>query len=412
MKRLLPVLGALVLVGAVVAVVVWQRPEAPPPSAPSGDVVLQYANGSQLWRTGEPETPLVRQIVRELGVKAALSPDQLRRSGGAVVVTTIDPKAQSGATTVIREKAAAQPASLRYSITAVDPANGAVRAYAPGNDPAVDHAGGVLKEPGQVFHPFNVVAALQNGQTLDSAYDGRSPRTFPGQVTVHDKANCGERCTVRDALLKSGNVAMFDLVTNVVGIKRVVTAARQAGVPESVDIDGTKTSLLVGEGGGPPNAAVSLGVGEARMRPLDLAAAYATFAAEGTQHDAHFVTHVTDVHGATLYRAVPEGKPAFDQDPARSKDIANQITDVLRQDTVCGIGQAPAAACRHGEYGAVPDQVSHAWMVAYTPQISVAVFVGSDRPATPAVDAGGAVIAGSGLPNDLWLAFKDKLNQW
>lgn len=35
MKRLLSVLGALVLVGAVVAVVVWQRPSAAPPAPPA-----------------------------------------------------------------------------------------------------------------------------------------------------------------------------------------------------------------------------------------------------------------------------------------------------------------------------------------------------------------------------------------
>jgi membrane peptidoglycan carboxypeptidase len=136
------------------------------------------------------------------------------------------------------------------------------------------------------------------------------------------------------------------------------------------------------------------------MRPLDLASAYATFAAEGTHHDAHFITHITDVKGTTLYRAVPEGKPAFDQDPGRSKEIANQITGALRQDPVCGNSDT---ACRYGEYEPMPDQVSHALMVAYTPQISVAVFVGSDQP---------AALAGAGLPKELWLAFKEKLQQW
>jgi hypothetical protein len=36
-KRLLPVLGALALVGAVVAVVVWQRQSAAPPAPPALD---------------------------------------------------------------------------------------------------------------------------------------------------------------------------------------------------------------------------------------------------------------------------------------------------------------------------------------------------------------------------------------
>ncbi|PWK91287.1 penicillin binding protein [Lentzea atacamensis] len=412
MKRFLPVLGALVLVAAVVAVVVWQRSDAAPPSTASGAVVLQYADGSQLWRTGDPETPVVKQVVQELGGKALVSLDQLRTGGGAIVVTTIDPRAQSGAVDVIRTAAAGEPASLRYSITAVDPNNGAVKAYAPGNDPAVDYAGGVLKEPGPAFFPFNVVAALQSGKTLDSTYDGRSPRTF-GEVTISDSANCGERCTVRDALRKSGSVAMYDLVTNDVGIMPVVTAARQAGVPESVHVDGKKTSLLVGEGGGTPNADMALGEKEARMRPLDLAAAYSAFASEGTQRVAHFITHVTDVNGATLYRAVNPAKPAFDQDPARSKDIASQINAALQDGEACS--NYPDTRCRHGEWrpkGLDQTTVAHAWMVGYSPQMSVAVFVGGDRPTTPAVDSQGRAVVGSGLPKALWRAFEQKLTQW
>lgn len=411
MKRFLPVLGALVLVAAVVAVVVWQRSDAAPPPVASGDVVLQYADGSQLWRTGDQETPVVRQVLQELDTKAFTTMDQLRTSGGAVVVTTIDPRAQAGAVEVIRTVAAGEPASLRYSITAVDPNSGAVRAYAPGNDPAVDFAGGVLKEPGPAFFPFNVVAALQSGKTLDSAYDGRSPRKF-GAVTVSDTANCGERCTVRDALRKSGNVAMYDLVANDVGIEPVVTAARQAGVPESVPIDGTKKSVLVGEGGGIPNAGVALGASEARMRPLDLAAAYATFAAEGTHRAAHFIRHITKVDGATLYRAVSPGKPAFDQDPARSKDIAGQINAALR-DEVCRTFEQ--TSCQYGEWrpnGTDQTVVGHAWMVAYTPQISVSVFVGGDQPTTPAVDSQGRPVVGSGLPKVMWQEFEQRLHKW
>lgn len=411
MKRFLPVLGALALVAAVVAVVAWQRPDAAPPPVASGNVVLQYADGTQLWRTGDPETPVVKQVVQELGAKAMMTPDQLRTSGGAVVVTTIDPKAQAGAVAVIRTTAAGEPASLRYSITAVDPNSGAVKAYAPGDDPAADYAGGVLREPGPAFFPFNVVAALQAGETLDSTYDGRSPRKF-GPVTVNDTANCGERCTVRDALRKSGNVAMYDLVANDIGIKPVVTAARQAGVPESVTIDGEKVSLLAGEGGGIPNAGVSVGASEARMRPLDLAAAYATFAAEGTRRAAHFITHITDAGGSTLYRAVSPGVQAFDQDPARNKDIANQINAALR-DEVCTT--SPETSCQHGEWrpnGLDPNVVGHAWMVGYTPRMSVSVFVGGDQPTTPAVDAQGRPVVGSGLPKTMWQAFEEKLRQW
>ncbi|MDT7784325.1 MAG: hypothetical protein QOF58_2744, partial [Pseudonocardiales bacterium] len=237
----------------------------------------------------------------------------------------------------------------RYSISAVDPNNGGVKAYSPGNDPAFDYAGGVLKEPGPAFFPFTAVAAQQTGMKLEE-----------------------------------------------VGNELIVHAARQAGVPETVVVGGKETKLF-GD--------------ETKVRPFDLAAAYATFAAEGLRRDAHFVTHVTDVNGTTLYRAETKGVPAFGPVPGRSKDIANLVTAALRGDAVCA--PVPSdVACRHGEWRFAQDQVGHAWMVAFSPRISVSVFVGSAQPGTPAVDRDGKAVVGSGLPDKLWDAFEEKLTQW
>lgn len=325
MRRFLPVLGVLVLVGAVAAVV-RERIEDPQPRY----VMLQYADASEMWRSGEPETPLVRQIVRELGVRASLSLDQLRNTG-AVVVTTIDARAQSAAAAAMRERAAA-----KASVTAVDPARGAVRACSPGGDPAVDFAGGVVKEPGSVFFPFTAVAAPQEGKALGEG-DGQ----------------------------------------------RAIAIAHRAGVPEVADVEGSRTKLLDGAGGG--------------LRPFDLASAYATFAAEGVHRDAHFVTRVTDVHGATLYQPLDTPQSAFDRDPVRGKDIAHQVTEVLRDDPACE--ENVYLACRPGTWP-VDGPVRRAWMAGYTPNLAVAVFVGGD-------EAGGAVDAG--LPRAVWGTFQEKL---
>lgn len=400
MKRLLPVLGALVLVAGVVAVVAWQRSDVRP-ELPKY-VVLQYADGSELWRTGGTETFLVKQVIAELAASASLSLDQLRDTG-AIVVTTINPKTQAAATAAVDETSKVQNGLWRYSLTAVDPVSGGVKAYMPGFE-GTDFAGGVLKEPGTAFFPFNVVAALQAGRTLDSVYDGRSPREFGtgfAFATIADNANCGQNCTVRDALLKSSNVAMYDLVVNDVGIKSAVTAAHQAGVPEAVDINGFEMKLFVGPDRSAPNGELSLGGRHARMRPLDLAAAYATFAAEGVRRTPHFITHVTDGSGITLYRAVNAGKPAFDQDPARSKEIANQVTSVLKADPACG--ERGLVACRPGvQMMDKPDhdKIQNAWLVGYDQDLSVSVFVGADEATRP--------IADPALPRKIWEKFEEK----
>lgn len=321
MKRFLPALGALVLVAAVVGAVVWQRPEASPEAIAAGDVVLQHSDGSLLWRSGQPETPLVQQVLRELGT-VGTSLDQLRAAGGALVVTTIDSKAQAGATEVIRQLAAARPAS----ITAVDPANGSVRAYAPGLDPAADHAGGVVRAAGDATRPFGSVALM-----------------------------------------------------------------RAAGVPESAEVEGRRTDLLA--------------TGEALLRPLDVATAYATFAAEGVYHATHFVTHVTEAGGKTLYRAPTASRPALGLDPGRSKEFAARVTEELRADPLCGDHRETACLPVEVKDG---DVVRHAWMIGYTPRLAVVVFVGAE----PSVEVQGRPVTATGLPNDMLRAFRSKLPTW
>lgn len=411
MKRLLSVLGALVLVGAVVAVVVWQRPVAAPPPPPLKDFVVQYADGSSLWNSkdGEPKPPVVQQVLAELRAQGSFQFDNLRRAA-ATVVTTIDPKAQTAGDSVVRETALAQSGTLRYSLTAVDPGTGGVLAYVPGTprEDKTDYAGGVLREPGTAFHPIDVVAALQDGRTLDSAHDGSSPRRFGfgnHGVVVSNKGNaqCGKQCTVREALAKSHNVVMYDLVLNIVGIKPTVAAAHQAGVPDAVVIDGEEKKLLVGEGGGTPNAGIAIGGDHAVMRPLDLTTVYATFAAGGVQRKSHFVTKVADENGNVLYQATESTSSAFDPDSAKSKAISDKVTTVLKENTLC-----PGAVCRADQYELDPKivegaqgQIAHAWTVGYTDRMAITVLVDEAEALKPVRD--------TGLPTTIWQKFAERV---
>ncbi|MFS8100039.1 hypothetical protein LFM09_23200 [Lentzea alba] len=162
MKSLLRVLGALVLVSGIVAYVVWQRPEPPviPPPAPK-EVVLQYADGSKMWSSfdgGFRPPPLVSKVFRELD-QAKVPYDSLRVSG-AVVRTTIDARAQSVAATVIGRLAEPQR-KLGVSVTAIDPASGAVLVYTGGSRQEVDMAGGVITTPSPgIVEPFAAVPDL------------------------------------------------------------------------------------------------------------------------------------------------------------------------------------------------------------------------------------------------------------
>ncbi|MET9633579.1 penicillin-binding transpeptidase domain-containing protein [Lentzea sp. NPDC006480] len=400
MKRLLSVLGALVLVLAVVGVVVWQpRDPEPAPPAPLKDFSLQYADGSPLWSSKDPQTPLVEQVLAELRPQGSFQFDDLQRAG-AKIVTTLDPKAQAAGIEVLEANAPAVAGSIRSSLTAVDPATGGVLAYVPGakGDDKTDYAGGVLREPGSAFFPVDVVAAVQNGQTLDSTFDGSAPRKIAG-VTIRNEKNvqCSKQCTVREALAKSVNTAMYDVMVNKVGMRSTVASARQAGVPERVVVAGEEKKLLVGEGGNVPGAGVVLGGDEAAMRPLDLTTVYATFAAGGVRHQTHFVTQVSGDNGHLLYQTPDSASSAFHADRAQSKAISDQVTAVLKETTRC-----PGVVCRVADYElpGTLDQLSHTWTVGYTDRMAITVLVDDVQPLQPVRD--------DGLATTIWQKFAER----
>jgi membrane peptidoglycan carboxypeptidase len=144
-----------------------------------------------------------------------------------------------------------------------------------------------------------------------------------------------------------------------------------------------------------------------------MASAYATFAARGVYHEPFFVSKITNADGDVVYSHVDKSRPAFDSDPQKSQDIADNVTEALKP-----IPEASHIACASkrecaGKTGTheLPDnasQNSKAWMVGYTPSLSAAVWMGRNEGNVALQDARGNPIFGSGLPGQIWKKFMDK----
>ncbi|HEX7304949.1 transglycosylase domain-containing protein [Lentzea sp.] len=344
---------------------------------------------------------------------------------GVTITTTIDPKTQTAAEEAVDEIMikGAQPEALKTSLTAIDPNSGAVRAYWGGREGrgSFDYAKGTLQEPGSSFKAFDLVAALQNGRGLGTVYDGSSPRTFPGVATpIRNSGNdnsCGKECPVRTAMIKSLNTVFYDMVVNDIGVAKTVKAAHQAGIPDEVNIGNGPKKLLVGEDGGTPNGGIALGGDQAVVRPFDMASAYATFAARGVYRQPFFIQKITGPDGTLLYQHADKPISAFDPDQTKSQDIADNVTDVLKEiPTSSNIKCAENRECagKTGTHelsesaGQGAGLNSKAWMVGYTPSISAAVWVGRNEGNLPIRDKAGANIFGSGVPGKIWQAFMNK----
>ncbi|MFD5829343.1 transglycosylase domain-containing protein [Lentzea sp. NPDC060358] len=372
-----------------------------------------------------PRGLIVDQVQEALeNEQTGVSFEQAQKTG-ITIQTTIDPKTQAAAEEAVDEIMikGAQPEALKTSLTAVDPNSGAVRAYWGGREGrgSFDYAKGTLQEPGSSFKAFDLVAALQNGRGLGSIYDGSSPRTFPGVATpIRNSGNdnsCGKECPVRTAMIKSLNTVFYDMVVNDIGVAKTVKAAHQAGIPDEVNIGNGPKKLLVGEDGGNPNGGIALGGDQAVVRPFDMASAYATFAARGVYRSPFFIVKITGPSGDVIYQHTDKPISAFDPDQTKSQDIADNVTDVLKEipkssGIACDQNRECAGKTGTHELSESAGQGvglnSKAWMVGYTPSISAAVWVGRNEGNLPIRDKAGANIFGSGVPGKIWRAFMNK----
>ncbi len=369
------------------------------------------------------EGPLARvsqQVQNEIDTEMVGLTMERAQKIGVTVHTTIDPKMQNAAVEAVNAVMTGEDPDLRTSLSAIEPATGAVKAYYPGKDglKSLDYAKGTVQEAGSSFKPFDLVAALKMGKGIGDTYDGTSPRTIGG-VPISNAApsQCGKQCPIKQAMKESLNTVFYDMVANDTGPQAVADAAHAAGIPKTVPYDGKPFQTLVGEGGGSPNTGISIGADNARVRPFDMASAYATFAARGMYREPFFITKIEAPNGDLLYQHVDKSTPAFDPVEEKSRDIADNVTETLKEIPTGRIACAASRPCA-GKTGthelsakAALDgkagQNSKAWMVGYTPQLSASVWVGKDQGNLPIKDRQGNPVYGSGLPGLIWKKFMD-----
>ncbi len=307
---------------------------------------------------------------------------------GVTVTTTVEQPLQAEAVDIMKEQIEEQPENLRYGLVSIDPKSGAIRAYYGGlNGLGIDYAGEAFRQPGSSFKPFVLSAALQgnSGFGLGTQYDGTGPSEFPGRagkVRNTEGADC-EQCGAITAVNESINTWFYQLGIEV-GPDRVADAAHQAGIPDD---------LLPDPSGG-------IALGDKEVHPIDMASAYATFAAEGVYHEPFIVSRVEAADGEVLYeRAEQEGRQAVPQQVARN--VIEAMLEVAPKKNLGLSGREVAAKTGTAQLEGSATENRDAWMVGFTPTVSTAVWVGSDL-SDPIRNAQNRPIFGSGLPGQIW----------
>ena len=259
-----------------------------------------------------------------------------------------------------------QPAPpVQVAMVVIDPRTGEIRALIGGRDYGESQLNHALahRQPGSVFKPFvyaaafdNAVQGLQPVVTPVTTVDD-IPTTFDFDGKEYTPDNYGQEfygtVTVRDALIHSLNVATVK-VAEMIGYQRVVDVARQMGLGNNIKA----------------TPAVALGAYE--MTPVDVAAGYTAFAANGMRAEPLFIRSVVTAEGKLVESHAPQSRPVLD--PRVAFLTTSLMEDVINHGTgypVRALGfNAPAA----GKTGTSRD----GWFAGYTSNLLCVVWVGFD----------------------------------
>jgi membrane peptidoglycan carboxypeptidase len=344
-------------------------------------------------KTGQlsgPKGHIVAAVQKEMA-KLGFSEDQLL-VGGLVIKTTLVQRAQQAAvdavTKLYPKKA---PDNLRIGLAAIRPGTGEIIAMYGGRDYLVRQLNDATQSialAGSTFKPFALAAALEAGIPLTSMWNGDSPQVFDDLGKPYEVSNYGNegwgQIDLMEATKHSINTVYVPLGQKA-GLDKVVDVARRAGIPESV--------AMV------PAPSVTLGVASPHV--IDVASAYATFAAQGIFSKPYLIASVSGPNKGLLYEGQSQTQEVF------AKDVMADLTYALKSVVNGGTGSAALALGRPaaGKTGTSQSNAS-AWFSGYTPQLAASVALFRDSASESLNGIGGLTsVTGGTFPARIWTAF-------
>ena len=364
--------------------------------ASMGNITSAKADKAEKHLPVFPEIKAQSQYGGQKGFMLGMVKDELHQlgfsdeeidGGGLRVTTTFTPKAMQAAEQGVLE---ARPdgfsdKQLHVAVASVEPGTGALRGFYGGQDYLQSQinwaeTGG---SPGSSFKPFALATALRNGFSLKDTFDGNSPYYYNGTGTGDRIRNegtgpdglgtdYGSAVNLITATEQSINTAYADLTQAIPdGPQKILDTANALGIPKWNKKESNSYNHLHNSPGLEPVAGIALG--SATVAPINMANAYASIANGGQHADVHVISKVVDRSGETRWSYKQSTKPAI------SKDVAADTSYALQQVVQHGTGTAALALGRPaaGKTGTATnskDQVSSAWFVGYTPQLSTAVM--------------------------------------
>jgi penicillin-binding protein 1C len=317
-----------------------------------------------------------QQIERQYGSEAMTT-------GGFKVITTLNWDIQKAAEEAANKHALENEKAYNASnagVVVIQPGTGDILAMVGSRgyeDPAIDGKYNVTlakRQPGSSFKSVVYAAAFEMGYTPDTVlFDAATQfgsKCEPDNTTTTTDGRCYAPdnydglfkgpISLRRALAESRNIPAVKLLY-------LVTPTRTLQLAKTLGMQSLGTTGLYG---------LSLVLGGGEVRPLDITAAYAAFAADGVYTPAHGILKIqSKSDNADLYTHT--SKPIR----AVSAEATRMLTSVLADpearrplsgNALNGFGVPVAAKT------GTTNNNRDAWLLGYTPDIAVGVWCGNN----------------------------------
>jgi membrane peptidoglycan carboxypeptidase len=333
------------------------------------------------------------ELVNTYGAKEVLS-------GGLRVTTTLNPTMQTDAYNAVYgsgpnalDPAKGDPSGALVTINDA----GQVEALVGGQDYATSqvdlalgaNGGGSGRQAGSTFKAFMLADLIKAGYSVESTFQA------PGDIIVpHGNADgkpwkvsnfegeaSSTKLSIVDATAQSINTVYAQLVERL-GAQGLDAMAESMGIAKS-QLAGAYPSQVLG------TAAVS---------PLEMAAAYATFANGGIYHEPVLISKVTTATGKVL----PLPHQTVQRALTPQQDAIEEY--VLQQVVLDGTGAAAGGVGSPiaGKTGTTENS-DDAWFIGFTPKITTAMWMGYSKGETPMEDFRGyKSVQGGTIPAAIW----------
>ena len=339
-----------------------------------------------------PKGYVISWVERELN-QLGFTDEQLM-IGGYIIKTTLVKDAQEAAVAAVNKEAPTKaPENLHIGLVAIRPGTGEILAMYGGQDYLkyqFNAATQGITSGGSSFKAFTLVAALEEGIPLTSVWNGDSPKVYddgigrPYPVNNYGSESWGNM-SLLTATEKSVNTIYVPLGMKA-GLEKVVDVARRAGIPDSVEMI----------------ASPSVSLGAASPHVIDLANAYATFAAQGVYAKPFIINEVQGPNKGILYQGRVQAQEVFRKDV--TADLTYALSRVTTSGTAAVVGSRVARPTA-GKTGTSNDNAS-AWFNGYTPEVAASVAFYRDDATQSLNGIGGLTsVTGGSFPARIWAEF-------